>query len=165
MEVRRFGPLENEVPVIGLGTWQMELGDRDDAILTIRRAIDRGDLRALGETVTLLRAAGAFVPFAKRVISIRPDIVDPVSLRATNRALQADLWRAIERAAVPIWSRLRVASSTRPFSSSTLVASIGSGTTRDAALLGFTVGFTAHTQSIDALLAELDARPVTEESS
>lgn len=42
MEQRRFGPLDKQVPVIGLGTWQMELGDRDEAILTIRRAIDRG---------------------------------------------------------------------------------------------------------------------------
>lgn len=42
---------------------------------------------------------------------------------------------------------------------SVLVASIGPGTTRDATRLGFTVGHTAHTQSVDALLAELDSRP------
>ena len=42
---------------------------------------------------------------------------------------------------------------------SVLVASIGPGTTRDAERLGFTVGHTAHTQSVDALLAELDSRP------
>lgn len=39
---RRFGPLEVDVPVIGLGTWQMETDDRDSAILAIRRAIDLG---------------------------------------------------------------------------------------------------------------------------
>lgn len=44
---------------------------------------------------------------------------------------------------------------------STLVASIGPGTTRDAESLGFTVRHTAHTQSVDALLAELDSRRVT----
>lgn len=38
---------------------------------------------------------------------------------------------------------------------SLLVASIGPGTTRDAERLGFTVGYTARTQSIDALIAEL----------
>lgn len=38
----------------------------------------------------------------------------------------------------------------------TLVATIGPGTTRDAIALGFTVGYTALTQSVDALLAELD---------
>lgn len=40
---------------------------------------------------------------------------------------------------------------------STLVASIGPGTTRDAAKIGFAVGHTARTQSVDALVAELDA--------
>jgi len=42
------------------------------------------------------------------------------------------------------------------------VASIGPGTTRDAEKLGFTVAHTAHTQSVDALLAELDSLPVSE---
>ncbi len=45
--------------------------------------------------------------------------------------------------------------------SQTLIASIGPGTTADAAALGYTVGYTAATQTIDALVAELDvfARP------
>lgn len=38
----------------------------------------------------------------------------------------------------------------------THVASIGPGTTRDAERIGFTVGHTAGTQSVDALVAELD---------
>jgi diketogulonate reductase-like aldo/keto reductase len=42
VERRHFGPLAQDVPVIGLGTWQMEVGDREEAILSIRRAIDRG---------------------------------------------------------------------------------------------------------------------------
>lgn len=42
---------------------------------------------------------------------------------------------------------------------STLVASIGPGTTRDAERLGYAVGHTARTQTIDALIAELDALP------
>lgn len=42
MELRRFGPLDVDVPVLGLGTWQMEAADRDTAIRSIRRAIDRG---------------------------------------------------------------------------------------------------------------------------
>lgn len=40
----------------------------------------------------------------------------------------------------------------------TLVASIGPGTTQDAERLGFAVGHTAHVQTVDALLAELDVR-------
>lgn len=39
------------------------------------------------------------------------------------------------------------------------VASIGPGTTRDARAIGFAVAHTARTQSVDALLAELDAEP------
>ncbi|MBX3204697.1 MAG: aldo/keto reductase [Labilithrix sp.] len=42
MQRRRFGPLDVDVPVIGLGTWQMEADDRDSAIRAIRRAIDAG---------------------------------------------------------------------------------------------------------------------------
>lgn len=45
----------------------------------------------------------------------------------------------------------------------TLVASIGPGTTRDAERLGFTVGHTARTQTVEALLAELDARDIDTE--
>lgn len=42
METRPFGPLDRDVPVVGLGTWQMEQGDRESAIRAIRRAIDLG---------------------------------------------------------------------------------------------------------------------------
>jgi len=42
MRVRRFGSLGVEVPVIGLGTWQMELDDREAVIRAIHRAIDLG---------------------------------------------------------------------------------------------------------------------------
>ena len=42
MDLRRFGPLDIRVPVVGLGTWQMESNDRQAAIVAIRRAIDRG---------------------------------------------------------------------------------------------------------------------------
>jgi diketogulonate reductase-like aldo/keto reductase len=42
LETRRFGPLDQKLPVLGLGTWQMEADDRESAILAIRRAIDLG---------------------------------------------------------------------------------------------------------------------------
>ena len=45
------------------------------------------------------------------------------------------------------------------------VGSIGPGTTRDAERLGFRVAHTARSQSVDALLAELDALPDTPEAS
>lgn len=40
MIARRLGPVD--VPIIGLGTWHMELGDREGAIAAIRRAVDLG---------------------------------------------------------------------------------------------------------------------------
>ena len=39
---RRFGPLDVEVPIVGLGTWHLELADREAAIRAIRRALERG---------------------------------------------------------------------------------------------------------------------------
>lgn len=45
------------------------------------------------------------------------------------------------------------------------VASIGPGTTRDAEKLGFSVAHTAHTQSVDSLLVELDSLTGTDTPS
>lgn len=42
MRRRRFGALEIDVPVIGLGTWNLERGDAKQAIAAIRNAIDHG---------------------------------------------------------------------------------------------------------------------------
>lgn len=42
MRRRVFGRLGVEVPVIGLGTWNMERDDRTDAIAAIRRAVELG---------------------------------------------------------------------------------------------------------------------------
>jgi diketogulonate reductase-like aldo/keto reductase len=42
VDQRQFGPLGRRVPVVGLGTWQMENADRESAILAIRHAIELG---------------------------------------------------------------------------------------------------------------------------
>jgi diketogulonate reductase-like aldo/keto reductase len=42
VEQRQFGPLGRRVPVVGLGTWQMEANDRESAIVAIRRGIELG---------------------------------------------------------------------------------------------------------------------------
>ncbi len=42
MERRRFGPLEVDVPVIGIGTWNMERDDKASCIATIQRALELG---------------------------------------------------------------------------------------------------------------------------
>jgi diketogulonate reductase-like aldo/keto reductase len=42
MQSRAFGPLAVEVPVIGIGTWNMERDDQRAACDAIRRAVDLG---------------------------------------------------------------------------------------------------------------------------
>jgi diketogulonate reductase-like aldo/keto reductase len=42
MQLRPFGPTGSAVPVIGIGTWNMEGDDRGAAIAAIRRAIELG---------------------------------------------------------------------------------------------------------------------------
>lgn len=42
MRHRPFGPTGQEVPVVGLGTWQMERDDADAAVRAIRRGLDLG---------------------------------------------------------------------------------------------------------------------------
>jgi diketogulonate reductase-like aldo/keto reductase len=42
MERRAFGSLDGGVPVIGLGTWQMERDDRRGAVAALRRGLDLG---------------------------------------------------------------------------------------------------------------------------
>jgi diketogulonate reductase-like aldo/keto reductase len=42
METRAFGPTGVRVPVIGLGTWQMESDDRNAAIRALRAGLDLG---------------------------------------------------------------------------------------------------------------------------
>jgi len=42
MRTRRFGPLPVEVPVIGIGTWNMERDDPKQAVAAIRRALEHG---------------------------------------------------------------------------------------------------------------------------
>ena len=42
MERRPFGPTRRAVAAVGQGTWQIELGDRDVAIASLRRGLDLG---------------------------------------------------------------------------------------------------------------------------
>jgi diketogulonate reductase-like aldo/keto reductase len=42
MQRRRFGPMTDEVPVIGQGTWKMEGDTRAECVRAIRRGIDLG---------------------------------------------------------------------------------------------------------------------------
>ena len=42
MRTRPFGPLDRSLPVIGLGTWQLERDDRAAAIAAIHRGVELG---------------------------------------------------------------------------------------------------------------------------
>jgi diketogulonate reductase-like aldo/keto reductase len=42
MQTRAFGPIGREVPVLGLGTWNMERDDKTACIAAIRRALELG---------------------------------------------------------------------------------------------------------------------------
>jgi diketogulonate reductase-like aldo/keto reductase len=42
MEVRRFGPTERQVPVIGQGTWYLEKSNRTAAVTALRQGLDLG---------------------------------------------------------------------------------------------------------------------------
>lgn len=64
MKTHRFGPTGLDVPVIGLGTWNMERDDRASAIAAIRRGLDLGmthvdtaELYGMGRVETLVGEA------------------------------------------------------------------------------------------------------------
>jgi uroporphyrinogen-III synthase len=78
-------------------------------------------------------------------IDLRPDVADAL------RGGQIDV---VLLTSLSVGRELRRQVGALP--SSTLIASIGPGTSRDAERLGFAVGYTARTQSIEALVAELD---------
>lgn len=66
MRVRQFGPAGPSVPVLGIGTWNMERDDRKAAIAAIRRAIELGmvhvdtaELYGSGKVETLVGEAVA----------------------------------------------------------------------------------------------------------
>lgn len=64
MRHQMFGPAQLRLPVMGLGTWNMERDDRDRVIAAIRRAIELGlchldtaELYGMGEVETLVGEA------------------------------------------------------------------------------------------------------------
>ena len=125
MQLRRFGPLDVEVPTIGLGTWQLEQGDREDAILSVRRAIDCGMSHIdtaeiygngaveelLGEAIAGYRAevflaskvhpdhatyAGTLLACEKSLRRLRTDRLDLLMLHWRGKQPIAETFRAFE---------------------------------------------------------------------
>lgn len=116
---------------------------------TGRALIVRSDLASAVISDELqLRGFGVDVCIAYRTVGVD---LDP----AVVEALRSGTIDVVLLTSLSVGRELRRQAGALP--ASVRVASIGPGTTRDAEALGFTVAHTARTQSVDALLAELDA--------
>lgn len=72
MERRGFGPSRREVPVIGQGTWEIESGERDEAIAAIRKGIDL-DMRHI-DTAEMYGAGAAEEMVAEAIEGQRDEV-------------------------------------------------------------------------------------------
>lgn len=91
MRARRFGPGGPDVPVIGIGTWNMEQDDRGAAIAAIRRALDLGMVHV--DTAELY-GAGEVESMVGEAIAGRRDQVFLVSKVLPRNASYAGTLRA-----------------------------------------------------------------------
>jgi diketogulonate reductase-like aldo/keto reductase len=94
MRARRFGPLEVEVPVIGIGTWNLESDDQKGAIAAIRRSLDVG---ATHVDTAEMYGSGRVEELVGRAIAGRRDEVFLVSKVLPKNASRAGVVRACER--------------------------------------------------------------------
>lgn len=94
MRARRFGPLEIEVPVIGIGTWNMEQDDASKAIAAIRRSLDAG---ATHVDTAEMYGSGRVEELVGRAIAGRRDEVFLVSKVLPQHASRAGTVRACEK--------------------------------------------------------------------
>ena len=93
MRCRRFGPLDVEVPVIGIGTWNMEGDDEASAIAAIRRSLDEG---ATHVDTAELYGDGRVEELVGRALAGRRDEVFLVSKVLPHHASRAGTVRACE---------------------------------------------------------------------
>jgi diketogulonate reductase-like aldo/keto reductase len=93
MRARRFGSAGPEAPVIGIGTWNMELDDRGGAIAAIRRALDLGMVHV--DTAELY-GAGKVERMVGEAIAGRRDQVFLVSKVLPRHASYAGTIKACE---------------------------------------------------------------------
>jgi diketogulonate reductase-like aldo/keto reductase len=98
MQTRRFGPLAHEVPVIGLGTWNMERDDPRSAREAIARAVDLGmvhvdtaELYGTGRVETLV--GEALAGKRERVFLVSKVLPRNATHAGTLRACDASLAR------------------------------------------------------------------------
>jgi diketogulonate reductase-like aldo/keto reductase len=98
MRTRRFGPLGVEIPVIGLGTWNMERDDRAQAIAALRRGIELGmghidTAEMYGDGAVEEIVAEAIAGVRDRVFLVSKVLPQNASAAATRRACEASLRR------------------------------------------------------------------------
>jgi diketogulonate reductase-like aldo/keto reductase len=98
MRGRQFGPTGGNLPVIGIGTWNMEQDDPSSAIAAIRRAVDLGmvhvdtaEMYGSGAVETLVGEAIAGV--RDRVFLVSKVLPRHASYAQTLRACEASLER------------------------------------------------------------------------
>jgi diketogulonate reductase-like aldo/keto reductase len=98
MRGRQFGPTGGSVPVIGIGTWNMEQDDPSSAIAAIRRAVELGmvhvdtaEMYGSGAVETLVGEAIAGV--RDRVFLVSKVLPRHASYAQTLRACEASLER------------------------------------------------------------------------
>jgi diketogulonate reductase-like aldo/keto reductase len=98
MRGRPFGPTRASVPVIGIGTWNMERDDPSGAIAAIRRAIELGmvhvdtaEMYGSGAVETLVGEAIAGV--RKQIFLVSKVLPRNASYSGTLRACEASLER------------------------------------------------------------------------
>ncbi|MGH9889286.1 MAG: aldo/keto reductase [bacterium] len=98
MRGRQFGPTGSSVPVIGIGTWNMEQDDPSSAIAAIRRAVELGmvhvdtaEMYGSGAVETLVGEAIAGV--RDRVFLVSKVLPRHASYAQTLRACEASLER------------------------------------------------------------------------
>jgi diketogulonate reductase-like aldo/keto reductase len=94
MRSRRFGPLDVEVPVIGIGTWNMEADDERAAIAAVQRAIDEG---ATHVDTAELYGDGRVEDMLGKALAGRRDRVFLVSKVLPRNASRAGTIKACER--------------------------------------------------------------------
>jgi diketogulonate reductase-like aldo/keto reductase len=94
MQTRRFGSTDAQVPVIGIGTWNMEQDDERGAIASIQRAIDAG---ATHVDTAELYGSGRVEELVGRALHGRRDGVYLVSKVLPRNATRAGVVEACER--------------------------------------------------------------------
>ena len=98
MQTRRFGPQGVQVPVIGLGTWNMERDNRAEAVAALRRGLELGMVHVdtaemYGEGRAEEIVGEAIAGLRERVFLVSKVLPRNASAAGTRKACEASLRR------------------------------------------------------------------------